>query len=137
MVTYLCEKYSSNSEVFKFCPGLDPHEYEQDKQVFRFDPKSAHKSVEPFLRVESVKCPRWHEISKKSPAEKKKADAVVCPPCVRLKCDIEHQIRRTTAESPSKKSKRQGATSHARLSYNVTREPIEEEGKPKDGEKKC
>ena len=47
VVLNLCEKYSSTSKMFKFCPGLDPSQYEQYKEVIRFDPKSVRKMVDP------------------------------------------------------------------------------------------
>ena len=90
---YLCSKYSTDSRVYKFCPGLDPLEYEKSAEVIRFDAKSVHKMSEPFLHVESVRCLRWFELGKTSSLERRKASAVICPPCVRLRCDVDHWVR--------------------------------------------
>ena len=116
-VLLLCEKYSSDSKIYKFCPGLDISEYEGKREIIRFDVKAAHKTSEPFLRVDSVKCLLWHKLGMTASSVRKEASCVMCPPCVRLKCDIEHQARRTKEESPSKKKERQDTSSRARLSY--------------------
>ena len=38
-VLYLCNKYATNSSVNKFCPGIDPVEYEKQREIIRFDLK--------------------------------------------------------------------------------------------------
>ena len=116
-VLYLCNKYATNSQAYKFCPGIDAIEYERQREIIRFDLKSVRKMSEPFLRVDSVNCLLWFELSKSSTMERRKASAVLCPPCTRLKCDIARQVSRTQEESPSAKKRRQHGSSHARLSY--------------------
>lgn len=59
----------------------------------------------------------WHEIPKNASAAKREAEELLCRQCVCLKCNLERQVRRTNEESPSKKLKRQSATSRARLAY--------------------
>lgn len=56
----------------------------------------------------------WSELGKVASWDRRKADAVLCRPCLRLKCDLERQVKRTEAE---KKIKRQISSSHARTSY--------------------
>uniref|UniRef100_A0A1X7UFB1 Uncharacterized protein n=1 Tax=Amphimedon queenslandica TaxID=400682 RepID=A0A1X7UFB1_AMPQE len=51
-VTVLCKKYATDSLLFKFCPGIDPAEYEEAVKVIRFNLKSVRKTTEPILRVE-------------------------------------------------------------------------------------
>ena len=63
-----------------------------------------------------MKCNIWSELGKVS-LERRKEDTVLCRACVHLKCDLEHQVKRTSAESSSKKFKRQCSSSHARTSY--------------------
>ncbi len=113
----VCRKYSSESEFFKFCPGINITEYEGMKEVIRFDLKSVHQTHEPFKRIESIHCLLWYELGKTSRRESREADAVMCSACVRLKCNLAHQMKRTEAESPSKKLKRQSTSSRARLKY--------------------
>lgn len=108
-VLNLCSKYSTNSISFKFCPGLDVSEYESKREVIHYDVKSVCKTSEPFLRVESSRCLRWHELAKNTSLERRRTDAVVCPPCVRLRCEIDHRLRLVEAESPSKKIARQSS----------------------------
>ena len=112
----ICARYSLNSVSHKFCPGLNPSDYEQQRDIIRFDLKSVRQTQEPFSHVDSVKCNIWSELGKVS-LERRKADTVLCRACVRLKCDLEHQVKRTSAECRSKKIKRQCSSSHARTSY--------------------
>lgn len=116
-VLYLCNRYSTKSTTHKFCPGIQPSVYEQQREIIRFDLKSVRKTTEPFSRVDSIGCKMWTELGKTSSWDRRKEDAVVCRPCLRLKCDIERQVKRTNAESPAKRVKRQSCYSHARLSY--------------------
>ena len=113
----LCLKYASDSTVFKFCPGINATEYEIMKGTIRFDVKSIRKTQEPFIRVDSVKCALWFQLGTTCRSERRSAESVLCQPCVRLKCDIQHQFNRTESESPTKKLLRQGSSSRARLSY--------------------
>ena len=59
----------------------------------------------------------WWELGKRAPIDRREAVDVLCRSCVRLRCDLQHQMNRTLAESLSKKLKRQNASSHARLNY--------------------
>ena len=60
-VLVLCQKYS---KTYKFCPGIDIAEYEANFEVIHFDVKGAHKTSEPFLRIDSSKCMLWHKLGK-------------------------------------------------------------------------
>uniref|UniRef100_A0A1X7TRQ2 Uncharacterized protein n=1 Tax=Amphimedon queenslandica TaxID=400682 RepID=A0A1X7TRQ2_AMPQE len=59
----------------------------------------------------------WYELPRNSSQTKRESEELLCRQCVRLKCNLERQARRTSEESPSKKLKRQCATSRARLTY--------------------
>ena len=50
-VSDLLEKYSSKSKLYKFCPGLDVSQYEQYKDIIRFDVKSLRKTDIPSYRL--------------------------------------------------------------------------------------
>ena len=113
----LSNKYASESPTFKFCPGIDPDEYEKMREIIRFDIVSVRKTQEPFLCIDSVSCSIWFELGANCRLNRREAGAVMCPSCVRLKYDLQHQVNRTSSESPSKKIKRQASSSHARSSY--------------------
>jgi hypothetical protein len=112
-----CQKYSPYSSIHKFCPGLDVTQYERYRELIKFDIKGTRKTLEPFLHVDSTSCLLWFEIGNRASAVKKESELVLCPPCVKLKCNFEYQVRQTKSESPSKKLKRQDPSSNARLSY--------------------
>ena len=116
-VSVLCRKYAPDSQLFKFCPGIDPDEYEKAIEVIRFNLKSVRKTTEPISRVDSVNCFLWWRLGATSSEAKREADAVLCRACSHLKCDLNHQMKRTSIESPSKKKMRQSASSKARLTY--------------------
>ena len=113
----LCQRFS-NQLSYKFCPGIDWNLYEQKYyQVIRYHLKSVRFSTSPFQRVDSEKCPLWFKQSAKVRASEKYADEVMCTACKRLKTYLNWQLKRTMAESPSRKVKRQAPTSKAKLSY--------------------
>ena len=105
---FVRNNYSNFSSTYKFCPGLEVSEYEEYKRNIHFDIKSVRKLTEPFLRIESISCQIWYELGKSSSIKKREAESVLCQHCVRLKCNLSHQAKRTQQESPS---------SHARLLY--------------------
>ena len=113
----ICSKFSLDSPIYKFFSGIDPKEYEEMHEIIRFDVKSVCQTFNPFLRVESVNCLVWFELSAKCTKEQRIAKSVMCPACVRLKCDLQHQLSRTLSESPSKRLARQQSSSHAPLCY--------------------
>ena len=79
--------------------------------------KSVRKIQEPFDHVDSVNCLLWFKLGKRASKEHRDASEVECSKCVRLRCNLEHQKRRTENESPAKKLKRQEASSRAPLTY--------------------
>lgn len=113
----MCSKYSAFSLMHKFCPGLDTSKYEEYEEIIRFDCKGVRMMTTPFLRIDSTSCPMWFELGKCASRLKKEAEAVTCTQCVRLKCNLDRQVKRTQDESPSKRAKRQAPSSRAYLTY--------------------
>ena len=112
----LCDKFSERSN-YKFCPGINQDVYEEYYGVIRFDLKSVRKSATPFSRIDSVNCKLWFSLASNASARDKAASEVLCTACKRLLTDLEWQKKRTLSESPSRKVKRQAASSRARLTY--------------------
>lgn len=110
----VCKMIGSN----KFCPGIEMNRYMTDYyECIRFHIKSARLSEFPFQRVDSQKCSLFFELAHNATKAEKEVSDVMCYPCKRLVNDLEHQKRRTAAETPTKKIKRQKPSSKARLSY--------------------
>ena len=113
----LCYKFSSKAG-YKFCPGIDPDYYNTEYyEVIRFHIKSVRQTTAPFARVDSVNCKLWFLVAQNASQAEKTAQEVKCSACKRMITDLGYQKRRTEAESPSQKLKRQAASSRARLSY--------------------
>ena len=113
----LCKIIDEDSH-YKFCPGIDYKVYMKDfYEVIRFHLKSVRLTDFPFCRVDSVKCDLLFELAHNATKEEKDAVEVKCYSCKRLVRDLERQIKRTTAETPTRKTKRQNPSSRARLSY--------------------
>ena len=116
-LTMVCLKFSSKSE-HKFCPGINPEDYETEYfAAIRFHIASVRRMEFPFARVDSVNCLLWFRLARNAKAIEKASIEVRCGPCKRLITDLEWQKRNTTSESPSRKRKRQNASSRARLSF--------------------
>jgi len=112
----VCSKFSAESN-YKFCPGIDPQYYKSHYlEAIRFNIKSVRQTVEPFARVDSVNCRWWFQLASNATSEEKSAKEVLCSACKRLVTDLNCQRRRTLAESPERKLKRQSASSRAKLS---------------------
>ena len=116
-VIEICRKFSLDSPIYQFCSGIDPKEYEEMPKIICFGIKSVRRTLDPFLCVDSVKCLFWFELSSKCTKEQQIANSVMCPACVRLKCDLQRQLNRTLSESPSKRIARQQSSSHAPLCH--------------------
>ena len=102
----------------KFCPGIEMKHYMTEYyECIRFHIKSVRLSEFPFQRVDSQRCSLLFELVHNASKAEKEASDVVCYPCKRLVRDLEHQKKRTAAETPTKKIKRQQPSSKARLSY--------------------
>lgn len=103
---------------YKFCPGVNPKQYETEYYVvIQFHIKSVRRTEFPFARVDSVNCLLWFKLAPNATASEKASAEVRCKHCKRLVLDLECQKKRSVSESPSRKVKRQSASSKARLSY--------------------
>lgn len=113
----LCTIFSNKSQ-YKFCPGIDPDYYEEQyHQPIRFHIKSVRQCHFPFSRVDSVNCKLWFLLASNAAVAEKTASEVKCSACKRLIHDLNLQKKRTLAESPGRKIKRQLPSSRARLLY--------------------
>ena len=102
----------------KFCPGIEMNHYMTNYyECIRFHIKSVRLTEFPFQRVDSQRCSLLFELTHNASTAEKEPSDVMCYPCKRLINHLEHQKRRTAAETPTKKIKRQHPSSKARLSY--------------------
>ena len=85
--------------------------------MIRFHLKSVRYRTTPFQRVDSVNCVLWFKPPVNGPLSEKSLKEVMCSACKRLKLDLDWQRKRTLCESPSRKIKRQAASSKAKLTY--------------------
>ena len=113
----LCSMFSNHSP-FKFCHGIDWEHYEDHyHSVIRYHLKSVRFSTAPFKRVDSINYKLWFTVPVNAPLAERFTKEVMCSACKRLKTDLDWQRKRTLAESPSRKIKRQAPSSRAKLSY--------------------
>ena len=116
-VIELCHDFSNKSQ-YKFCPGINPHDYEEEyHKVIRFHIKTVRLCHFPFMRVDSINCKLWFIPALNIPVVEKTSSEVKCPACKRLIHDLNYQKKKTVAESPSRKIQRQLPSSRARLQY--------------------
>ena len=100
-ITALCEIIGEHSH-YKFCPGINLEQYMKEYyDVIRFHIKSVHLTEFTFQHVDSVRCKLLFELARNASKEQKDSEEVRCRPCARLVTDLEHQKRRTAAETPT------------------------------------
>ena len=113
----LLERFSTAS-MYKFCPGIEwSYYHEHYYNAIRFHIKSVRCTETPFQRIDSVNCKMWFKLPMNASLADKNSTEAKCPACKRLCSDLEWQLKRTAKESPSRKVKRQAASSRARLTY--------------------
>ena len=101
----------------KFCPGILPEEYQQHKDVIRYD-KGVQIIDEPFRRVSSVKCRLWFPLPLGGyNKEKKKFSTVICWECVQLQGLLQADVRQLSQVSPEVKVQHQQADSFYPMKY--------------------
>ena len=116
-LTAVCQMIGNNSS-HKFCPGIEMEHYISEYyECIRYHIKSVRLTEFPFQRVDSNNCQVFFELSHNARKSEKDANAVKCCACKRLITDLNHQKKRTNAETPTRKIKRQNSSSRAKLSY--------------------
>ena len=116
-VIALCQMIGANS-TNKFCPGIEPDEYEKEcHDVICFHIKSVQITDFPFHRVDSINCKLLFQLAHNATESERSAQEVRCSACKWLTSDLNRQKKRTAAETPTRRIKRQNPSSWARLSY--------------------
>ena len=114
----LCEKIA-DSRNYKLCPGIQVEEYEQYKEVIRYDPKPAQVIDFPARRIESEKCERWFLLSRSNNVSKDKREAseVPCRECAQLRYYLQASARRLSNVTSGVKVQHQQAGSVYPMKY--------------------
>ena len=117
-LTAVCQMIAGNNSNYKFCPGIEMEHYMSEYyEVIRYHIKSVRITEFPYQRVDSNNCQLFFELSRNASKGEKDANAVKCHACKHLITDLNHQKKRTNAETPTRKIKRQNPSSRAKLSY--------------------
>ena len=111
----LCERL--RDPKMKFCPGITEEEYDQYRDVLRYDQKSVLISEEPFKRICSVQCKLWYPIARSCSKAQKRSSEVMCVECVKLRGYLKNSADRIAAVSPGQKVQHQQSSSHYPLKY--------------------
>lgn len=107
-----------HSNGFVYCPRIDYQEYyDKHYSVIRFHSKQVNLSTTPFQRVDAKGCLRWHKLPKNATLKEQASTEVLCSFCKRLLRDLEHQKKRSALVSPSRRIKRQAASSNYPTKY--------------------
>lgn len=89
----LCEKVA-DSRNFMFCPRIQLKEYEQYKEVIRYDPKRVKIVDVPVKRITSAKCECWFPLARSGiTKEKQLASEVLCRECLQLRRYLQSSVR--------------------------------------------
>ena len=86
-------------------------------EFIRYHIKSVRLTEFPFQRVDSNNCQLFFELSHNATKTEKDANVLKCCACKHLITDLNHHKKRTNAETPTRKIKRQNPSSRAKLSY--------------------
>ena len=113
----LCEKIADNKN-FKFCPGIDLEEYEQCKEMIKYDPKSVRVIDVPVKRISSSKCKLWyHTTGRGISKQKKEPSEMICSECGKLRHYLQATARRLSSVPPEKRVQREQADSCYPMKY--------------------
>lgn len=108
----LCENIAVNSS-FKFCPGINVDLYDEKYfSVIRYDLKNVRRMVHPIVRIDSIRCLLWHQLSKNASIFEKSMSTVLCSSCKRLRSDLDQTLVRMVTVSPGEKENRLKPSSH-------------------------
>ena len=95
-LSVLCRKFATDSQLFKFCPGIDPVEYEKANKSFASILRVSGRQQSQFDVLTLSIVFLWWRLGATSSETRREADAVLCRACSRLKCDLNHQMKRTS-----------------------------------------
>ena len=112
----LCEMMANKKGEYKFCPGIEPSEYQSkyfDK--IRYDIKNVRRTEHPFKRIDSANCQLYFKIAKNASIIEKGLECVPCSACKRLVRDLNQRV--AAAVTSPDKMKRQQPSSHCPLKY--------------------
>ena len=111
----LCERLTDPK--MKFCAGITEEEYDQYRDVLRYDQKGVLISEERFKRICSVQCKLWFPIARSCSKAQKRSSEVMCVECAKLKGYLKNSADRIAAVSPGHKVQHQQSSSHYPLKY--------------------
>ena len=112
----LCEKLIDPR--MKYCPGFQLQQYEEYKEIIRYDMKSVKLTDTPVKRIASAKCLLWFPLGKRGvKKEKLEESEVLCSPCVRLLGYLRSTAQRLSLVPPEDKVKHQQAGSFFPMKY--------------------
>jgi hypothetical protein len=112
----VCDMMANVKGEYKFCPGLDPSEYETMYfSKIRYDIKNVRRMNCPFERIDSCNCLLFHKLAKNASIMEKELECVRCSACKRLVSDLNERLK-TAVASPDK-VKRQKSSSNCPLKY--------------------
>lgn len=112
----VCEMMANVKGEYKFCPGIDPCEYETKYfSKIRYDVKNLRRVDSPFKRIDSCNCLLFHKLAKNASITEKGLECVSCGACKRLVSDLNQRLK--TAVSSPDKVKRQQPSSNCPLKY--------------------
>lgn len=112
----VCEMMANVKSEYKFCPGIDPCEYETKYfSKIRYDVKNIRRVDSPFSRIDSCNCLLYHKLAKNASIIEKGLECVPCSACKRLVSDLNQRLK-TAVTSPAR-VKRQQPSSNCPLKY--------------------
>ena len=113
-----CAKKLLTRETTSYARRIQMEEYEQYKEVIRYDPKRVQVLDFPVRRIESEKCERWFLLSRSNASkEKREASEVLCHECVQLRYYLQASVRRLSNVVPEVKVQNQQTGSLYPMKY--------------------
>ena len=102
---------------YKFCPGVNIGVYnEKYASVLHRESKSVKILSEPFERVESPNCQRWHKLARDSSIFERDLNDVMCQACKKMCSYLDQLVRTAVAFPPARKASRQDPSSTCPIS---------------------
>ena len=86
------------------------------RQVCKRESKSVKILSEPFARVESPICHRWHKLAHNSSIFERDLENVMCPACKKMCSYLDQLVRSKVSVTPARKALRQDPSSTCPIS---------------------